>query len=144
MRGRLSSTIRLSACATGKAGLDSAMPASCSGTGKSAAAAMLAAVTPSRAPTPPKRQYCTDTCHGRPGSTGLTPRELSSAGEGHPPRRDRPHATPRPRGGGVGIVAARLRGTAMLWGLAQSARLGDGYFRGVIAAAALIAVVSFV
>jgi UDP-GlcNAc:undecaprenyl-phosphate GlcNAc-1-phosphate transferase len=60
------------------------------------------------------------------------------------PNPRKAHATPKPKGGGVGIVVAFLLGIAVLYGFAQFARLGDGYFRGVIAAAALIAVVSFV
>jgi UDP-GlcNAc:undecaprenyl-phosphate GlcNAc-1-phosphate transferase len=60
------------------------------------------------------------------------------------PNPRKAHATPTPKGGGVGIVVAFLLGIAVLYGFAQFARLGDGYFRGVIAAAALIAVVSFI
>jgi UDP-GlcNAc:undecaprenyl-phosphate GlcNAc-1-phosphate transferase len=53
------------------------------------------------------------------------------------------HRNPTPRGGGVGIVVAFLLGITVLYGYAQFARLADPYFRGVIMAAVLIAVVSF-
>jgi UDP-GlcNAc:undecaprenyl-phosphate GlcNAc-1-phosphate transferase len=53
------------------------------------------------------------------------------------------HRDPTPRGGGVGVVVAFLLGIGVLYGFAQFARLADPYFRGVILAALLIAVVSF-
>lgn len=53
------------------------------------------------------------------------------------------HRNPTPRGGGVGIVVAFLLGIGVLYGFAQFARLADAYFQGVILAAVLIAVVSF-
>ncbi len=53
------------------------------------------------------------------------------------------HKNPTPRGGGVGVVVAFLLGIGVMYGYAQFARLGDPYFRGVILAALLIAVVSF-
>ena len=60
----------------------------------------------------------------------------------HPdPRKS--HDRPTPKGGGVGIVAAFLVGVAILYGAAQFSRLADPYFRGLIAAAAAIAVVAF-
>ncbi len=53
------------------------------------------------------------------------------------------HATPTPKGGGVGVVVAFMLGISILYGFADFARLADPYFRGVILAAFAIAVVSF-
>jgi UDP-GlcNAc:undecaprenyl-phosphate GlcNAc-1-phosphate transferase len=53
------------------------------------------------------------------------------------------HATPTPRGGGMGIVVGFLLGIAVLYGFASFARLADPYFRGVILASVAIAVVGF-
>ncbi len=53
------------------------------------------------------------------------------------------HDRPTPKGGGVGIVVAFLVGVAILYELAQFSRLADPYFRGLIAAAAAIALVAF-
>jgi UDP-GlcNAc:undecaprenyl-phosphate/decaprenyl-phosphate GlcNAc-1-phosphate transferase len=60
----------------------------------------------------------------------------------HPdPRKSHDLATPK--GGGVGIVVAFLVGIVVLYEFAQFSRLAEPYFLGVIAASALIAVVSF-
>jgi UDP-GlcNAc:undecaprenyl-phosphate GlcNAc-1-phosphate transferase len=48
------------------------------------------------------------------------------------------------KSGGVGIVAAFLLGVLLLYRYGQVSRLAEGYFIGVIAAATLMAVVSFV
>jgi len=53
------------------------------------------------------------------------------------------HAVATPKGGGVGIVAAFLIGIASLYLFASFSRLANGYFIGVIAAAAAIAIVAF-
>ena len=53
------------------------------------------------------------------------------------------HRLPTPKSGGVGIVAAFLLGTATLYEFAFFSRLADPYFRGVILASALIAIVAF-
>ncbi|MBS0560457.1 MAG: undecaprenyl/decaprenyl-phosphate alpha-N-acetylglucosaminyl 1-phosphate transferase [Proteobacteria bacterium] len=53
------------------------------------------------------------------------------------------HDRPTPKGGGVGVVAAFLAGTALLYEFAEFSRLANQYFLGVIAAAAAIAVVAF-
>jgi UDP-GlcNAc:undecaprenyl-phosphate GlcNAc-1-phosphate transferase len=53
------------------------------------------------------------------------------------------HRQPTPKSGGVGIVAAFLLGIATLYEFAFFSRLADPYFRGVILASALIAVVAF-
>ncbi|HVB66973.1 MAG TPA: undecaprenyl/decaprenyl-phosphate alpha-N-acetylglucosaminyl 1-phosphate transferase, partial [Acetobacteraceae bacterium] len=44
------------------------------------------------------------------------------------------HATPTPKGGGVGIVVAFLTGVAVLYAFARFSRLAEPYFLGVIAA----------
>jgi UDP-GlcNAc:undecaprenyl-phosphate GlcNAc-1-phosphate transferase len=49
------------------------------------------------------------------------------------------HSTPTPRGGGVGVVAAFLLGMAVLYAVADFARIAERPFLGVIAAATLIA-----
>ena len=53
------------------------------------------------------------------------------------------HSRPTPKGGGVGVVVAFLVGVAVLYEFAAFSRLADPYFRGVIAAAAAIALVAF-
>lgn len=52
------------------------------------------------------------------------------------------HLAPTPKSGGVGIAIAFLIGIAVLYRYADFARLADPYFRGVILASALIAVIS--
>jgi UDP-GlcNAc:undecaprenyl-phosphate GlcNAc-1-phosphate transferase len=52
------------------------------------------------------------------------------------------HDRPTPKGGGVGIVAAFVTGTLILYQYASFARLADQYFLGLIAASAAIAVVA--
>jgi UDP-GlcNAc:undecaprenyl-phosphate GlcNAc-1-phosphate transferase len=54
------------------------------------------------------------------------------------------HASPTPKGGGVGIVVAFMLGVSTLYGYAEFARLAEPYFRGVILAAATIAAVAFI
>ena len=53
------------------------------------------------------------------------------------------HVRPIPKGGGVGVVAAFLVGTLILYRYAEFSRIADPSFRGVILAAAGIAVVAF-
>ncbi len=53
------------------------------------------------------------------------------------------HARPVPKGGGVGVVAAFLVGTMLLYRYAEFSRIADPSFRGVILAAAGIALVAF-
>jgi UDP-GlcNAc:undecaprenyl-phosphate GlcNAc-1-phosphate transferase len=59
------------------------------------------------------------------------------------PAARKAHAVPTPKGGGVGIVVAFLLGVSVLYGFADFARLADAYFRGVVLAAAAIAVVAY-
>jgi len=60
----------------------------------------------------------------------------------HPDER-KGHPVPTPKSGGVGIAVAFLVGIVILFRFAEFARLADPYFRGVILAAMMIAVVSF-
>ena len=53
------------------------------------------------------------------------------------------HSRPTPKGGGVGIVAAFLVGALVLYRFAEFSRIADPYFRAVILAAVVIAVVAF-
>jgi UDP-GlcNAc:undecaprenyl-phosphate GlcNAc-1-phosphate transferase len=59
------------------------------------------------------------------------------------PNARKAHVAPTPKGGGVGIVVAFLLGIMVLYGYADFSRLADVYFRGVILASFLIAVVAF-
>lgn len=59
------------------------------------------------------------------------------------PNARKAHARPTPKGGGVGIVVAFMLGISVLYGYAEFARLAEPYFRGVILAACVIALVSF-
>jgi UDP-GlcNAc:undecaprenyl-phosphate GlcNAc-1-phosphate transferase len=59
------------------------------------------------------------------------------------PHPRKAHTRPTPKGGGVGVVAAFLLGIVVLYGYADFARLAEEYFRGVILAAFLIALVSY-
>ena len=59
------------------------------------------------------------------------------------PDARKPHDSPTPTCGGVGIVAAFLVGVFVLYRYAEFARLAEPYFLGVIAASVLIALVSF-
>lgn len=60
------------------------------------------------------------------------------------PDQRKAHRIATPKGGGVGVVVAFMLGIAVLYGFADFARLADPYFRGVILAAAAIAVVAFI
>jgi UDP-GlcNAc:undecaprenyl-phosphate GlcNAc-1-phosphate transferase len=60
----------------------------------------------------------------------------------HPDPR-KAHRAPTPKGGGVGVVVTFMLGISVLYGFADFSRLADPYFRGVILAAFLIAVVAF-
>jgi len=71
---------------------------------------------------------------------GVGVMDLPDAGR---PDARKAHARPVPKGGGVGVVAAFLVGTLILYRYAEFARLADPYFRGVILAATAIALVAF-
>lgn len=83
-------------------------------------------------------------CAGLAMVSAVTVRAMISARVMDVPNGRKAHATPTPRGGGVGIVVAFMLGIAVLYGTATFSRLADPYFRGVILAAAAIAVVSFI
>ncbi|HYF06078.1 MAG TPA: MraY family glycosyltransferase [Acetobacteraceae bacterium] len=59
----------------------------------------------------------------------------------HPDAR-KAHLRPTPKGGGVGVVAAFLAGMVVLFSLADSARIAERQFLGVIAAAVAIGLVA--
>jgi UDP-GlcNAc:undecaprenyl-phosphate/decaprenyl-phosphate GlcNAc-1-phosphate transferase len=59
----------------------------------------------------------------------------------HPDAR-KAHTRPIPKGGGVGVVAAFLLGMALLYRYAEFARIADPYFRGVILASIVMALVA--
>jgi UDP-GlcNAc:undecaprenyl-phosphate GlcNAc-1-phosphate transferase len=60
----------------------------------------------------------------------------------HPDPR-KVHTLETPKGGGVGVVVAFLIGIAVLYRVAEFARLADPYFTGVIEASVAIAAVAF-
>jgi UDP-GlcNAc:undecaprenyl-phosphate GlcNAc-1-phosphate transferase len=61
----------------------------------------------------------------------------------HPDPR-KAHRAPTPKGGGVGVVVTFMLGISVLYGFADFSRLADPYFRSVILAAFMIAVVAFI
>jgi UDP-GlcNAc:undecaprenyl-phosphate GlcNAc-1-phosphate transferase len=65
---------------------------------------------------------------------------------GVPDRPDarKAHTKVTPKSGGVGIVAAFMLGFLLLYQYGQVSRLGQNYFLGVIAAAAMMAVISLI
>ena len=72
---------RQSTCTIGKVGLGSGVPAACSATAYSAAAAIEEAVTPSMSFTPAKRQYWNDSRNGTPAiSSASPPQAIAQAG----------------------------------------------------------------
>jgi UDP-GlcNAc:undecaprenyl-phosphate GlcNAc-1-phosphate transferase len=83
-------------------------------------------------------------CAGLALVSAVSVRAMISARVMDTPNSRSSHSRPTPKGGGVGIVVAFLLGIAVLYGSATFARIGDPYFRGVILAAAAIAVVSFI
>lgn len=78
------------------------------------------------------------------GLSAVVVRAMISARVMDAPDPRKAHRNPTPRGGGVGIVVAFMLGIGVLYGFAEFARIGEPYFRGMIVAAALIAVVSFI
>jgi UDP-GlcNAc:undecaprenyl-phosphate GlcNAc-1-phosphate transferase len=76
--------------------------------------------------------------------SAVTVRAMIGARVMDTPNARKAHTRPTPKGGGVGIVVAFMLGMAVLYGTATFARIADPYFRGVILAAGLIAVVSFI
>ncbi len=68
---------------------------------------------------------------------------MISAGVMDRPDPRKAHTRPTPKGGGVGVVVAFMLGISVLYGYAEFARLAEPYFRGLILAAFVIAVVSY-
>ena len=77
------------------------------------------------------------------GLSAVVVRFMITAGVLDRPDARKAHKRPIPKGGGVGVVAAFLVGTAILYGVAGFARIADPYFLGVILAASAIAAVAF-
>ena len=82
-------------------------------------------------------------CAGLAALSACAVRLMIALGVMDQPNARKAHAAPVPKGGGVGVVAAFLTGVAVLYGVADVSRLAEPYFRGVIAASATIAVVSY-
>jgi UDP-GlcNAc:undecaprenyl-phosphate GlcNAc-1-phosphate transferase len=82
-------------------------------------------------------------CAGLAGFSALVVMVMIRVGVLDRPDARKAHFIPVPKGGGVGIVAAFLVGIAALYAFASFARLADGYFVGLIGAAAAIALVAF-
>ena len=74
--------------------------------------------------------------------SAVTVRVMISVGVMDTPEARKAHTTPIPKSGGVGVVLAFLVGIAILYRFAAFSRVGDPYFRGVILAAAAIALVA--
>src|SRR5271167_3634010 len=76
--------------------------------------------------------------------SGIVVRIMISIGVPDRPDARKAHSQVTPKSGGVGIVAAFLLGVLLLYRYGQVSRLAEGYFIGVIAAATLMAVISFI
>lgn len=83
-------------------------------------------------------------CAGLAVVSAVVVRAMIAARVMDQPDARKAHRTPTPKGGGVGVVVAFMLGVAVLYGFAEFARLAEPYFRGVILAAAAIAVVAFI
>ncbi len=82
-------------------------------------------------------------CAGLAGVSALVVLAMLTAGVVDRPDARKAHTRATPKGGGVGIVAAFLLGITILYGYSDFSRLAEPYFRGVILAAASIALVSY-
>jgi UDP-GlcNAc:undecaprenyl-phosphate GlcNAc-1-phosphate transferase len=71
-------------------------------------------------------------------------RVMISVGVPDRPEARKVHTKTTPKSGGVGIVAAFLLGFLLLYQYGQVSRLGQGHFLGVIGAAVMMAVISFI
>jgi len=76
--------------------------------------------------------------------SGIIVRIMISIGVPDRPDARKAHTQTTPKSGGVGIVAAFLLGVLLLYRYGQVSRLAEGYFIGVIAAAILMAAISFI
>jgi UDP-GlcNAc:undecaprenyl-phosphate GlcNAc-1-phosphate transferase len=70
-------------------------------------------------------------------------RVMITLGVPDPPGPRKAHSQTTPKSGGVGIVAAFMLGVLLLYRYGQVSRLAEGYFIAVIAAAFLMAAISF-
>jgi len=75
--------------------------------------------------------------------SGIIVRVMITIGVPDRPNARKAHTQTTPKSGGVGIVAAFLLGVGLLYRYGQVSRIAEPYFIGVIAAACLMAVVSF-
>jgi UDP-GlcNAc:undecaprenyl-phosphate GlcNAc-1-phosphate transferase len=71
-------------------------------------------------------------------------RVMISVGVPDRPDARKVHTKITPKSGGVGIVAAFLLGFLLLYQFGQVSRLGEGHFLGVMGAAVMMAVISFI
>jgi len=76
--------------------------------------------------------------------SGIVVRVMIAVGVPDHPDPRKSHDQVTPKSGGVGIVAAFLLGVLLLYFYGSVSRLSDHYFLGVIAAAVLMAAVSFI
>jgi UDP-GlcNAc:undecaprenyl-phosphate GlcNAc-1-phosphate transferase len=76
--------------------------------------------------------------------SGIVVRVMIAVGVPDHPDPRKSHSQVTPKSGGVGIVAAFLLGVLLLYRYGSVSRLSDHYFMGVIGAAILMAVVSFI
>ena len=82
-------------------------------------------------------------CAGLAALSAVLVRAMIGVGVLDQPDPRKAHSRPVPKGGGVGVVAAFLFGTGLLYGFADFARVADSYFFGTILAATAIAIVAF-
>ncbi len=82
-------------------------------------------------------------CAGLAGLSAVVVRGMIGVGVLDQPDQRKAHTRAVPKGGGVGVVAAFLVGTGLLYAFAGFSRVADGYFLGVILAATAIAVVAW-
>ncbi len=76
--------------------------------------------------------------------SAIVVRVMISVGVPDRPEARKAHTKTTPKSGGVGIVAAFLLGFLLLYQYGQVSRLGQGHFLGVIGAAVMMAVISFI
>jgi len=76
--------------------------------------------------------------------SGIIVRVMIAVGVPDRPDARKAHTQVTPKSGGVGIVAAFLLGVLLLYQYGQVSRLPEGHFLGIIGAAVLMALVSFI
>jgi len=82
-------------------------------------------------------------CAGLAGLSAVVVRGMIGLGVLDEPDPRKAHRHAVPKGGGVGVVAAFLVGTGLLYAFADFSRVANGYFLGVILAATAIAAVAW-